>query len=479
MEGPSDPTHGERVRITTRLTLALSVMALLLIGGYGVRLVQSESDDLRAAVTHEVELLARSVRALLDGRAEAAAVEAMLQGIEPQVRVLRSPGPDDPVEARDAVAALEAGEPGAVRFSARWATRALLLADGRPVVLLRPLADLDQSLTALAREVAWMALSFVGLAAALGAILGRVYVRRPLDGLHAAMQAVRAGDLRSPAPIPRQDELGAVMHDFNVMLADLRDAETRLDAEREARTHLELQLRDVERLVTVGQLATGLAHEIGSPLQVLNGRARLLDAAAADPAKVRRHAGILVEQTDRIARIVEDLARLARGRQTRPLPVDVAAGARAILELLSHVARQQSVALELTAAPGTARAQVDPDQLQQVLLNLVRNALTFAPRDSTVEVHVGPGTLRPPEGGPATPAVRLAVSDAGPGVPPELRERVFEHFFTTRSGQGGHGLGLSVVRGIVVAHGGAVDIEASEVGACFAVRLPVAQEERA
>src|SRR5262249_41265497 len=157
-------------------------------------------------------------------------------------------------------------------------------------------------------------------------------VRRPLRGLVHTMRAVRAGDLSAKASFHHADELGAAVTEFNAMMGDLLEARRRLIAEVEAREALETSLQRTDKLAAVGQLSAGLAHEIGSPLQVLNGRARALAARTDVPADVRRTAEILASESDRITRIVEQL--LTFSRQTVPLiaETDLTAPVRDIVE---------------------------------------------------------------------------------------------------------------------------------------------------
>src|SRR5690606_22216966 len=135
--------------------------------------------------------------------------------------------------------------------------------------------------------------AFVLVVAVVTMALSRFWVGAPLGHMVAHMRRVRAGDLSPSAEPHGADEVGATLSEFQALVRDLAEARSRLETEGEARRRLELALREVDKLATIGQLAAGLAHEIGSPLQVLDGRIGALEAKADDPSETRRVARIL------------------------------------------------------------------------------------------------------------------------------------------------------------------------------------------
>jgi len=222
-------------------------------------------------------------------------------------------------------------------------------------------------------------------------------------------------------------------------------------------------------MVTIGQLSAGLAHEIGSPLQVLSGRAAALLSRSADP-ETRRQAEILVEQTERITRIVDQLLSLGRRRPAVIAPCDLAKPVKTVLELLDGEIRRRGVTLDFQHDAGDHAIDADEDQMQQIVLNLVRNSLAATPSGGRITVRVDTSLASPGEPG----VVRLIVRDTGPGIPPELAAKLFEPFFTTRASEGGTGLGLAVVRAIVTEHHGTITAS-SDHGAEFIVSFPPRQ----
>ncbi|HYE35402.1 sensor histidine kinase [Methylocaldum sp.] len=275
-----------------------------------------------------------------------------------------------------------------------------------------------------------------------------------------------------PCPIERRDELSAVAFEFNRMVLELSAAHRRLDAETEKRRQLQRALQEADKLITIGQLSAGLAHEIGSPLQVVNGRARHLAVCADRPEEVRRLAGILVAQTDRITRIVQRLLEFARRRPPAFVRTDVTSVVGDVLDLLRHEARRRCIDLKFEDPDSLPHALVNADGVQQITLNLVGNAVAATEDGGVVAVDLREGLMT--TNGSEVPALRLTVEDTGNGIAPEHLPRLFEPFFTTRGDRGGTGLGLSVVKTIVTEHGGTIAAE-SEMGkgSRFTVHLPL------
>jgi signal transduction histidine kinase len=265
-------------------------------------------------------------------------------------------------------------------------------------------------------------------------------------------------------PLARGDEIGLVAREFSRLLSALEEAERKREREEALRREAERTLEHADKLITVGRLSARFAHEIGSPLQVLVGRAQAISESPEASDKVKRHATLIAEQGHRIVQIVRDLLAWTRPPGA-PVPTRVQAEVRAITTLLELEAKRRNVALrERFDAAEDLVVACRRGQIQQVVFNLVKNALAATP-----------------EGGEVVVAIRregdelvLGVEDSGPGIPPEVLARLFEPFFSTRLDDGGIGLGLTVVRGIVDEHGGKVEVFSREGGGSrFVVRWPL------
>jgi len=487
-----------RVQLSTKLTLCLAVTSTLILGSYGFIQLREEERDLRSTAEHDLRLFGAAVGLSVEQsmrRSSDADVERTLQELEkrdPAVDVLVfNPAAQLTASSWGAVtsrALVQDHVPAAVRgyeadlfFTGERGLNSLVgvfpLRDASDhslgaVAVVWPLDELRRDLDATLHTAIQSVLSLVAGTTLVGWLLALVFVKRPMRRLTEAMKAVEAGDFVTRVPHHGEDEVGVALAEFNSMVQLLRDARTQLIAESEARERLEAELQRLDKLATLGQLSAGLAHEIGSPLQVLNGRARSIAARTDIPADVARSAGIIDDQSDRITRIVEQLLNLTRRSPAQLRSIRLPATVQAIVDLMETEARRRNVSLRFEYEPDLPPVLADPDQVQQVAMNLITNALRAAPAASgAVVVRVGrPGSTDQLD---VEPGVCLSVSDNGPGLPPETARRMFEPFFTTWKDRGGTGLGLAIVRSIVAEHGGTVDVESDGAGSRISVIFPV------
>ena len=238
------------------------------------------------------------------------------------------------------------------------------------------------------------------------------------------------------------------------------------DRTDELRAQRELIAR--EKLATVGEIASGVAHEVNNPLAAIRMEAELLGRASKDP-ETTTTAATITREVDRAARIVRSLLRLARRADTTPTRVQVNDLVHDVAEIRQRVLRAESIefrtSLDHAAPPVLGLGQ----ELQQVVINLVTNAeyVVRGRKPAIIQLR----TLAR-EGW-----VRLTVDDSGPGVPREIRGRIFDPFFTTKSPDEGTGLGLAICQRVVTEVGGKIWLEDSDLGgARFVVELPAAPE---
>jgi len=223
-----------------------------------------------------------------------------------------------------------------------------------------------------------------------------------------------------------------------------------------------------EKLATVGEIASGVAHEVNNPLAAIRMEAELLGRASKDP-ETSTTAATITREVDRAARIVRSLLRLARRADTAPTRVQMNDLVHDVAEIRKRVMRTESVefrtGLDNSAPPVLGLGQ----ELQQVVINLVTNAEHVVRGRSPAIIRL---TTQSREGW-----VRLTVEDSGPGVPREIRGRIFDPFFTTKGPDEGTGLGLAICQRVVTEVGGKIWLEDSELGgAKFVVEVPAAPE---
>ena len=235
-----------------------------------------------------------------------------------------------------------------------------------------------------------------------------------------------------------------------------------------AQLRLDRQLMRSEKLAMVGSMAAGLAHEIGTPLNVISATAEylLMGGTGEEDRRLRE----IVAETERISRLVREILTFARGTNPGRTALRVAEVVDRALRLTSIAMDRKQIRVTCRIPADLPPVQADADGVHQVLLNLLMNAAQSVAEGGRIEVRA-----RLEQGG-GPPQVALEVDDDGPGVPAELRERVFDPFFTTRTD--GTGLGLAVCARIVSDHGGDIRVgEAAMGGASFVVQLPAAPDE--
>jgi signal transduction histidine kinase len=338
----------------------------------------------------------------------------------------------------------------------------------------RSLAGHGQIRRSVVRNVALTALAVALVSALVTTLLGLVLIERPLADLVTQARRVGEGDLSYRIATRRRDEIAGVAHEMNRMCDRLREARESERLQADAKTQALAQLRHADRLATVGRLAAGLAHELGTPLNVVHARAKQMTGVALPPEQIQEKSRIIVEQVERMTKLIRQLLDFARKRELQPSEVDVRALVTSAVGLLDPIARKHSVTLEVTGEDALP-CHVDREQMTQVVLNLVMNAVHASPPGRDVVIALSHDKAVPPaeDGRPEQPCVRIEVRDHGTGITHDALPRIFEPFFTTKDVGEGTGLGLSVVYGIVKDHGGWIDVDSSEgKGSVFTVWLP-------
>lgn len=478
--------------IRFRFTLALTAVGVVLFGMYALLAYRSERDDLRTATTREIAIVGRSLEISLGNalrdRQHADIDESLvvLEALAPNLGIHIFSAEGRPI-ARTREAPLDAAIERLVQRAVaeraeivefdppddprRLVFAAPLTADDRAllgsIAIVRPVDDLAEDLARTRERLLLTVAVFLMATIAAGMLLGTLQVTRPIARLLDGVRQVREGDFRSRVRSGRRDEIGRLVDEFNATIGMLESERSRAETEAEARARLERGLQQIDKLVTIGQLSAGLAHEIGSPLQVLSGRASAL-CAHSDP-EVRRQAEQLVTQCDRITRVVEQLLSFGRRKAAAIASCELTEPVRAVIDLLSGEARRRGIALAMEVDDRPHRIDGDRDQIQQIALNLVKNALAATPAGGAISVRIDR----------VAETVRLCVRDTGAGIDLATQARLFEPFFTTRASEGGTGLGLAVVRSIADEHRAKVDVYSDPgCGAEFVVSFPARMEAR-
>ncbi len=238
-------------------------------------------------------------------------------------------------------------------------------------------------------------------------------------------------------------------------------AESLEQANRDLRESGE-QLRRAERLSALGEIAAGLAHEIRNPLAGVKGALEIISGRAADGTPEAEFSAIATRELRRLEGLVQEFLDYARPRAPRLRQTDVPAVVSRVTSLLGPQAERAGVTLSVDGSPTAGALSIDPEQIEQVLVNIVLNAVQASPKGGRVEVRCETRGER----------YHVRVTDQGSGIPADVRARIFEPFFTTK--ERGTGLGLAISQRIVAAHQGEITITSAEGrGTVVEVTLPL------
>jgi signal transduction histidine kinase len=478
------------VPLTTRLVILLMLALMGITGAFDYvrltrdreRLVEQEREDLRVFAETLALAVSRNIRA---GRTSEELSELLqeilarpaLIGVaifDPDGKVVaQTVVPEGPSLAKDALlqSALTTRVPTSLVIEGpsrmlrhvepfRWPT-------GRTgAIEIRQ--SLDGVALAFSREIreriAWRVLVLAAFVLSV-AVVARWSIARPIQALIRAARAVGRGDLSQRITSARRDEIGQLAEAFNRMAGDLEDAHRELVRQGEERLRLEQDVQQAQKLAEVGRLAAEVAHEIGTPLTVIAGRAEALERMLPAEHPGRRHLALMQAQADRISGIVRALLEYSRPR--RPVLREEAIVpilARAA-ELLRERCRAREVRIRLALTPGLPPIRGDAEQLQQLFINLLVNAIDASPKGGTITVAEGSAAALAGDdraaitrGQVPEPALAVRIVDGGAGIAPDRLPHVFQPFFSTKRSRDGTGLGLAIVEEIVRAHGGAVEV---------------------
>ncbi|MCC6746235.1 MAG: HAMP domain-containing protein [Deltaproteobacteria bacterium] len=483
--------------IAKKISFVASLLAaLLLVGsGYAGRELQERALErqVEAQATAVGQLLASVAEAgvrdrgqlahIADHLAQQGSVEVIFYGADGRAEV-PVPEEEEPVTNARARRVIESNRPEGELFRkgghAAYVYRAPLHLRGKAVGAL----ELRLELQALREGRGFhLGLAIAGglllLFALLVGIFSRRAIGRPIGQLMDGMDHVIRGDLSHALPLDRSDEIGRIAYRFNEMTSRLRAAQDEILQSGALKLELEQRLRQSEKLATIGQLSAEIAHEVGTPLNVIGGRARALERKAEQPAEVLKNAKIIADQASRITKIIQQMLDVARARAPRRGSVDLARVLDDALAFLEYQIQRAGIEVQRELPPGLPPVMGDADGLQQVVLNLLVNAIQAMPGGGTLTVRCTLDHRRKSGLDLAPPQryLQVLVADSGPGIPEETRAQIFEPFYSTKPQGEGTGLGLTVVHGIVKEHDGWVEVETAQPhGAAFRVYLPTEPE---
>jgi two-component system, NtrC family, sensor kinase len=480
------------VKLARKITLALALLAIFVIAAMETLEVRRELDRSAVDMRHDHRLLGHTIAGSIgkawqqEGEGEALALLEQANRFQEQVR-LRWVWLDGPEEHPPLIslppAMLEQLHEGQDGSLTDLHTPPGVLRSYIPVTvgerlgaieISEPLIEAERHVrtTVVRTTIATVAIAVAFLLVAMA--MGRRLVGRPIDKLVHLTRRIGEGHLEDRVHLHQRDELDTLALEMNQMGEMLLRARETIASETAARLAALEQVRHADRLTTVGKLASGVAHELGTPLNVVLGRAKMISSGEVEGEEVGECARIISQQAQHMTRIIRQLLDFARRRAPQRTPEQLSQLVSRALMLLRPMASKRSATL-VSEVPEDLMLEVDAGQLQQVLTNLVLNGLQAMKDPGSLHVRAGRTRATPPPdvGGPAADWVRVDVEDEGEGIPPDALPHIFEPFFTTKDVGEGTGLGLSVSYGIIRDHGGWISVQSEPGrGSCFSIYLP-------
>ena len=279
------------------------------------------------------------------------------------------------------------------------------------------------------------------------------YILRPIRNLVTATNRVASGDLNHEIPIHSRDELGELTHSFNRMTKNL--------------SKIQNELVRSEKLISLGRLSAGVAHEIRNPLNAIKGAIVYLKRKRSDDPLLQEYTQLVSEEIDRLNTVVTEFLYFARQSKPKAVPTDLNKLIRSARNLLDKQAREMGVRFHDKLDDNLPPAVVDPHQIEQVLVNILINALDAVPQGGDISI-----TTQSLNDGAASGFIRIEILDNGVGIADQYLQNIFDPFFSTK--EGGTGLGLPLSLGIVENHGGKMTVVTLEgTGTRFVIDLPL------
>jgi signal transduction histidine kinase len=477
------------VKVGTRLIVALLAVLLPVMGAYMYWSVHRSTQSYVHDLERESRATARSLRAALEDdiranewdqvgdvleRVRADGTEAAvfnkdggilfaLPGLPDQLKLfpdrLKSAKPDEALEFR-----VEAGPDG------EWICHLIPLGPPKHPLLgyllvANDWTDVRQDVNSRLRISVLAGLVTMGLLVVLIAFAVRSYISRPLAELSRRVMSFSKEEPAARTAV--RDEVELLIGEFRKLGDELATARADLLEKHRSEIELERRLLHSDRLATIGSLAAGLAHEIGTPMGVIRGRAEYVLHSRMDPLKTSEGLEIIIAQIDRITSIVRMLLDYSRYRESLKMTADVRPIVQRSIHLIETEATKRGVKVSTELGSESLVVHCDPNQLQQVFVNLGINALD-AMRTTGGELRVAIRT--DPNAGASR--ITLVFEDTGTGIPETYGSRIFDPFFSTKEPGKGTGMGLAVCQTIVQSHGGEISFESGPEGTRFFVSFP-------
>ncbi|MDD5455146.1 MAG: ATP-binding protein, partial [Candidatus Ratteibacteria bacterium] len=286
-------------------------------------------------------------------------------------------------------------------------------------------------------------------------------ITMPISKFIKGANAIASGDLNQHINLSSKDEIGSLASAFNNMAQELKKMQK-----------MQEELRKLDRLSALGQLAAEVAHEVKNPLGIIKNSAQILQSGSLDESKKKEIVTFIIEEAERINKVINNFLQFARPPKTKKQKTDIIEILNRTIQLVSDTLAKNNIELVKEYEESLPFIRADQSQLQQLFLNLILNAVE-AMSDKGGKLKISAKVeIKVAEEKVDKKWIEIIFSDTGRGISPQLKNKIFEAFYTTR--EQGTGLGLSISKRIVENHGGEISLQ-SEIGkgSDFKIMLPV------
>lgn len=348
--------------------------------------------------------------------------------------------------------------------------------EGNPIAgieLSESLKPMHRYLRATLVRIGLLSVALAVASLVLAHAVGQRVIGRRLQSLVEFAKRTGAGRLGERIDLAGRDEISALATSLGDMSGQLAESRRQAEAANAERLAMLQQLRHADRLTSIGRLAGGVAHELGTPLNVVMGHAKRIAAASSWSEETRRSAETIHRQMDRMAATIRNILGFVRRSNPPVETLDLVAVVESVRELLAPLLAERRVEIVSEAKMHSALVRGSRIQLEQAISNLIANAVDATGADGRVEIAIERTNGGPRIGRAPWPMIAVRVRDQGAGVPEECVERIFEPFFTSKPAGSGTGLGLWITQGIAHDHGGRIEFaNLPGGGACFTMMIP-------
>jgi signal transduction histidine kinase len=331
------------------------------------------------------------------------------------------------------------------------------------------LRDMDEEISKAKRDSLMIAtITIASLSLVLGLLFWR-FINLPIIKLIDAMKKVKSGDLTATVDLGRKDEMGRLAQNLNAMIQKLDSAR------RETEQFHHEQVKRADRMASIGELASGIAHEIRNPLAGIQGAIQILAEDFSKEDSRRQVTDEIQKQIKKLERLVKDMLNFVKPVPSNYLPTDINDLVDKVLSFfLTQRGKSEDFRIEKRFFSPLPKVMVDPNSMEQAFLNIILNAKNATPQEGAITVSTFP-LKQNGNDGDEVKEVRIIFEDTGIGISRDNLPKIFNPFFSTRSE--GTGLGLSITKNIVEEHGGNIEVESQvNVGTKFTITLPVMKQ---